>query len=281
MCYNFFNPKKGAWCMAYNHQYVKSFLVGLLFGKGVDPNTPPQPLLSVVNEDDVLLAVKKAYIDMSPRTFTKSEKKKEFDENLKNSLLSSLARDIRNYMEKGTGGKSFDEWHHEICRNFLFLYDLTDGKSPCEHRGLAGLLSNAGRKSGEATYGKAQKIVNMTFKYLYCYSDAPDYYERFEPCHMPLDSYILDWFLSIYAPIWEKGSPKGDKLTLNGKNRLPKWSNLDYLVGGKYNPGQDIPQYIEIQEAIKVILKSYNVTRLEAEFIIWYEAKNKLPFTYQ
>ena len=270
--------------MAYNHQYVKSFLVGLLFGKNVHPDDTDLLLLSVVNEGDVLLAVKKAYIDMSPRTFTKSEEENKFDEKLKNNLLYSLACDIRDYMENGTGGQSFDDWHHDVCTKFLSGNDLADGNSSCDYRGLAGLLSNAGRDPDEATYGKAQKIVNMTFKYLYCYPDAPKYYERFKPCHMPLDSYILDWFFEVYEETWnneQKPAESKRKLSKSGKYHLPKWSNLKYESPEAISDG-GIPQYKEIQDAIKEIIARHpsGVTRLEAEFVIWYEAKTDLPFTY-
>lgn len=33
------------------------------------------------------------------------------------------------------------------------------------------------------TYGKAQKIINMSFKYLFCCEDAEEHYAHFQYCH--------------------------------------------------------------------------------------------------
>ncbi len=51
------------------------------------------------------------------------------------------------------------------------------------------------------SFGQAQKIVNMAFKYLYCLvelsTDEPNYssdmLKKFSACHMPLDGIMLEW----------------------------------------------------------------------------------------
>ena len=255
--------------MPINSNYVKAFCYGLMFDKDVEPGTPVS--ISVISEDDILLAVKKAYIDMSPRTF-KPNNKLEINADDKEKLLKELAKRICSYMRYGLpSGKTFDDWHKEqLCDFFL------EGDS--EINGLNKLLDDAKKDISQATFGKAQKIVNMTFKYMYCFDDANSYYSKFEPCHMPLDSYILDWFFERYKSVWKHPTDKKAKLTLNGKYRLPAWSNLEYEQGAT----GIIPQYKEIQDWIKKRLDgaATPVSRLEAEFLIWWQARNKAGYTY-
>ncbi len=44
-------------------------------------------------------------------------------------------------------------------------------------------------------FGKAQKLINMSFKYLYCFDDFRiQHREKIENCHIPLDSFRLNWY---------------------------------------------------------------------------------------
>jgi hypothetical protein len=145
-------------------------------------------------------------------------------------------------------------------------------------KGLDALLLEARKYPNQATFGKAQKIVNMTFKYMYCFDNADQYANKFEPCHIPLDSYILDWFFESYKVNWETKN-QGKKLTKSGNYQLTVWSDLKYEM----DLDDIIPQYKEIQEWIKRRLDRAPtpVSRLEAEFVIWYEARNNIkPYTY-
>ena len=78
---------------------------------------------------------------------------------------------MKNYLSVGKI-ESFDEIHKKICVNLI---------EKCEER-----IS--------MTYGQAQKIINMAFKYLYCCRHDSAMEERFKACHMPLDSFSLEWF---------------------------------------------------------------------------------------
>lgn len=231
--------------MKRNDSYVNSFKYGLLFGKRVKPGDNAE--MSVCNVDDVVLAVRLAYIDMSPRTLKSDGEKKIISPDEKQKMFKWLAKEIANYIKNGAN--NFDQWHNKLCEEFIKEFEQ--------------LLKNANKNTEAATYGKAQKIINMTFKYLYCFDDAEQYVERFVPCHMALDSYILDW---VYDNI-EIG---GKKLT---RKQLPKWSNLKYEQDQESN----ILQYKEIQDAIKAYLEKDmpGVPRIEAEFLIWYEQRAK------
>ena len=73
---------------------------------------------------------------------------------------------------------AFDAWHKDMCEEFLAVIEP--------------------KYQGGLKYGKAQKIVNMTFKNAYCLQHneiKEDQFEKyFEHCHMPLDSITLEWF---------------------------------------------------------------------------------------
>ena len=118
----------------------------------------------------------------------------------------------------------FDEKHKELCKDFLV--ELNKVVPPQE-------------------FGKAQKFVNMTFKYLYCFDNAKSYEDYFKYCHMPIDSYTLNWCFDR---------------NLYQKNQIKNWSciveNQYYDLSGKI---------------IKAISKEFGAdeTPLLIEFKIW------------
>ena len=74
---------------------------------------------------------------------------------------------------------------------------------------------------GLMTYGQAQKIVNMAFKYLFCLVDMCDrrngIEEKFDECHMPLDGIMLEW---IYRNLNEDSCIQ--------KSKIGPWSRMIY-----------------------------------------------------
>ena len=110
----------------------------------------PRKKLSVIEEGDVLYAVKKAYEAMMPRTFRKRDQQSaHIPVEGKNKLFEWLSKEFSCLFRKGTD--DFDGWHERVCDSFL-------GK-------LNQLLNENGYY--ECAYGKAQKIVNVTFKLLF------------------------------------------------------------------------------------------------------------------
>lgn len=223
-----------------------AFLRTIAFGKSVAGFKGETAVMSIKCKDDILLAVKKAYIDMSPRTFIKNEewwanpentkadkkerkKKKEDDwQKEKNKVFEWLTGKFLDYIENGC--KNFNDWHNKLCTEFLQKF------TP--------VLNDYGYQGEESLkYGKAQKIVNMTFKYLYCFDDARENEEKFSKCHMPIDSYILKWYNGI----------SNEKY--NGT-----WSDMDE------------PTYKDVQKKISDVLKKYKP--FLAEFYIWAEYNN-------
>lgn len=100
-------------------------------------------------------------------------------------------------------------------------------------------------KQAKLTIGQSQKIINMAFKYLYCCEDIRGKYNKhFAYCHMPLDSYTLNWY-------------SGDK-----KYQGTPWSKINAIC-----------EYFDIQNRIRDRLCHGNV--LLEEFSIWLEEKKK------
>ena len=182
-------------------------------------------------------AFKGAYKDITLRTIKGVGQVK----NLRQLCFDNLKELFNNYFtNKAPSTKEeFDNIHNIMCLNFLQAFNqaLTNCNLP------------------EQKYGKAQKIVNMLFKNLYC-ADIKEKKEYFTFCHMPIDSYILKWYFRDLA----------------AKIKITKfktcWSNLDFAT------------YISVQNNIRDYLCEFgekanlpNIV-LEAEYCIWENEKN-------
>lgn len=228
--------------------------------------------LDVTDKGDVILAVRKAYIDMQVRTIDglglkflddlkgdeKEKLKYEIDALLKRKTESIkqvkewLAEEIAKVFR---GERKFD--HTKLCEDFLKIFTTEIEEINNSIRAF-----NVARKADENShtidtsnihFGKAQKIVNMTFKYLMLFDNAQDYEDVFSKCHMPIDSYIIDYFNTV------------DNLGIK-----KSWSNFE----------ED--DYTPLQEHIKTYCKTEVATAggikligypLYDEFTIWHEGK--------
>lgn len=167
--------------------------------------------------------------------------------------------------------KDFDDWHKEMCEEFLAVI------GPKYQDGLK--------------YGKAQKIVNMTFKNAYClknkvnskFTNCDKYYEY---CHMPLDSIILEWVKRTQAWLCSKDAENNDckkkKAETLCSTRIPSWSKMNYeeCPGFLTSDGKPYYGYKDIQNAIFEYFNKYvekntatkylkGCTPLQAEFFVW------------
>lgn len=124
---------------------------------------------SVIDRNSIYVAVVLAYND-AKRTLSgigKSEEKK----NKKDTAISCIVEKLYEYFSNPVS--DFEKVHDDLCSIWCNMFDGSDLDK----------------------YGKAQKIINMTFKYLFCCKDAQkDYLDYFENCHMTLDSYTLAWY---------------------------------------------------------------------------------------
>ncbi len=183
-----------------------------------------------------------AYRDFTPRTMAGIKK-----ENILQAL-DWLSKILFDYIH--AENVNFNEWHKETCMELCHRIEELYGAIP---------------------YGKAQKIVNMSFKYLYCFDDSQKYAGQFEECHMALDSYTLEWFMRFVLNDKEHKHIKKTRIAENS------WSKL---VCG--NNDKEEYSYLWFQNQIKNFLASdrnkvyvdENNEKLhpfQAEFYIWSE----------
>ena len=186
--------------------------------------------LSLVNVNDVLYAVKNAYRAMQPRTFDKIKADAQINDLLKDNLLMDIAKEFVSYFNSSIKNvHDFDVWHEKLCVGIITK--------------LNNLLQVSNYNTSGATYGKAQKIVNVTFKNLSLFDDAHLYKNHFTFCHFIIDGANLEWYNSF---------------AINAVNTA--WSNL----------GEQ--EYKEIQDEIRDYLlkqSKYPQNPFEAEFYIW------------
>lgn len=102
------------------------------------------------------------------------------------------------------------------------------------------------------TFGHAQKIVNMAFKYLYCCRGAENYEDTvFSHCHMPLDSYTIADYRKY----------------ITKEDTIPGWS--------KFDTPADRRLYEKIQANVRKYSEEHRQTPLYTEFVWWWDGVQK------
>ena len=133
----------------------------------------------------------------------------------------------------------FNAWHKETCEALIVKMNSVT--------------------PGFGTVGKAQKVINMAFKYLSCITSQHD--SILEQCHMTLDGYTLDWY-------------KTD--VLSGKGDNIQWSKIERYAD--YMDIQDnIRKYLEQSPDYSIQIGTETATApaplldspFDSEFIIW------------
>lgn len=124
------------------------------------------------------------------------------------------------------------------------------------------------------------RIKDMAFKYLYCCKHDSAMEERFKACHMPLDSFSLEWFKRKFK---EKNFSNLDSYSENNKE-LPE--NLFTKKGEKKLKAESIGSWSSMQtweedckkqeypyefyaHVIKQYCKENSITPLQLDFIVW------------
>ena len=169
----------------------------------------------------------------------------EWSNDDKKSFIEKFVEYFDNYSEDRT---NFEKWHEERCGQFLSVVNV--------------YYENV-------EYGKAQKIVNMMFKYLYCMDwDDVDYEKCFQHCHMAIDSYILDWY---------NNQKIGSEKITNSWSNLgkEKYKKIQDSIREKLTEGCEYTKYkfgkkrTKSKERIEL-----DKTPIKAEFVIWFLETN-------
>lgn len=247
--------------------------------------------LSISEHEDVRLAVDKAYIDMSTRTIKglslefkgnkdlKKACKDEKWEETKNSLIDGCKKQLTYSIielfklyakatENKTGAENSNiDFSEELVKiSNCFLNEYKSAMNELNQSILQVPNSDTYLIDVDnIKYGKAQKIVNMTCKYLMLFSDASDYQKVFQQCEMPLDSKILEYYNNTIVTSLNKS--KNSKI----QRCNTAWSNLEY------------DEYKDIQKNIKEFCESNKNTDLNLtgfplidEFTIWKNQINQI-----
>lgn len=225
------------------HNNIEDFKFYLLWG--YKTRRP----LDLLKKDDVILAVNKAYIDMQPRTidglglklasgknavqnnsayWTIVTDKEQGIKAIKGMVASEVVSIIKKcHNNKGYTQTDFDNDHDKLCKSFIDQFITLISKINTEIKKYNSSASSVNQIKNDnidpkkITYGKAQKIVNMTFKYLSLFGNADQFDNVFSLCHIAIDSYIIDEIKSLVDNC-------GISKTLGQPNTLKKaWSNYD------------------------------------------------------
>lgn len=132
---------------------------------------------------------------------------------------------------------NFDAWHEKACDDYC-------------------LDMNQKFKGFKMTVGRAQKVINMTFKYLYCTAAYRGDVEKIVgKLHMALDKYTLKWYKDNLVKYGQKGA-------------VPEWSKIDYYPDYK-NIKETIFDYFQKKPSDYQDANGNDLPPFLAEFIIW------------
>ena len=200
-----------------------------------------------------------------------NDEKKKPEDSVKTSIETAVGlayNDVKRTLH-GIDGKGKEAKSNVISEFYVFFSNHSNALAQSAFDNAHDKLCNAWIGSFDdnsplGTYGKAQKIVNMTFKYLYCYADDI-LKERFKYCHMPLDSFTLEWFKRNIQEV--------------DPTKIGSWSKMedeksDTIKIPKNKEKYYYPFYVKkIVEFINNINQGKpeedKLTPLQLEFIIW------------
>ncbi len=186
------------------------------------------------NKTEMFDAVYSAYRDMTPRHFGGIGKKaKERDEILRKTVDKFC--DYFN-QEPMSSPEKYDNWHRDLSR---FLHEEFD------KIGYGDVL----------TRGKAQKLINMSMKNFYFYSNSKE--EYFQYAHFTLDRFTLIWY-GVHCPVYDFFPDSWEK-----------WGKFDDTVYEAIQ--QEVRKYLDSPENTELT----GVSPFKAEFFIWEEYKQK------
>lgn len=219
-----------------------------------------------INGQAIKDALRLGFPDITPRTMDRKGWKEENLPEFKD-LPDALF-----IFPTEVAGKSFGQliidWfennHHDWENDFEKMHGIA-----C--RTVMDFLLTQKYRESDCTYGKAQKVVNMTFKHIYCLSDGKKR-EWFLPCHMALDYFTLEWFKRDVAEFGER-MPEG---------KVDNWSALNNPKEDEYL-GKENKRYYSYHKLVSEIQQYFREKKpygdlcpLEAEFYIWPDIQLRL-----
>ncbi len=212
-------------------KYVKAFYEQ--YEKNFENKKDPEEIIEV--------AVDLAYKD-AQRTM------KNIDKNKRDAAKKAVSEGLNNYLLNKIApikDAEFDKVHESLCDKWCISFVEND------------------ELTQHGNYGKAQKIVNMAFKYLYCYYRCTDSnFEKkafFDFCHFTLDSFTLKWLNGCGVD----GKPDWLDSEFSWSSGF-KCEKYEGKCPGEYN---EIKKYA--RDCVEEKFKDEGWTALEAEFFVW------------
>lgn len=155
-------------------------------------------------------------------------------------IIEFLVDEINDENKFANIASDFDEWHRNILEN-------------AEKSGV--------KQDWGMTPGLWQKLINMSFKYLYCVRDHfPKLNKIWNRCHCPIDSIILTRLHNVLNEncLYEKNSIEFSCIrAYANREDYKSWNALT------------IDDYDIIQRVIKSVCAENYITPLQFDFIYW------------
>lgn len=160
----------------------------------------------------------------------------------KNEYAKNIVRD---YADDIINKKSFD--YYDIAKK---LCDEFNSEKNSDH---------------QFTFGNAQKLLNMTIKYLYimCYKNS-NVRECFKKCHCPMDGIMIDKVINELKDLKKIGDAQVQEHTKRGYIGFLKsksWSRLSFR--------DDKAIYEQFQKSVKFLADKQGLSPLEYDYYLW------------
>ena len=170
-------------------------------------------------------AIYLGYLDAC-RTFNGQSKVKKDHKEIK-----VLAEEIKKYIDEDGSGFFFDDY----CKKLTDKYNMT--------------------------FGQAQKIVNMAFKYLYCLAED-SIKDKFNCCHMPLDGIMLEWISENCEDV--------------ERSKIGKWSKLEKGSENEKEDKNGLYTYAFYKNVICEYCENFKIYPLQLDFENWVSMSQKI-----
>lgn len=201
------------------------------------------------SENNQTSALDKAYADMSRRASGHSAGIKKACIGWINDQFTALLKDCKRQ------GFDFDKWHEKTCEQLVEKFNESD------------------KNKNFGTIGRAQKVINMGFKYLSCIDNRYD--ALLERCHMTLDGYTLAWYKECVMP-WVKRQNREDVKELTEWSKIREYEAYKLIqnnIKDYLEQDSDLKYEIRINDGETDVFTSSSIdlprNRFDAEFIVW------------
>lgn len=210
---------------------------------------------SIRNRTDISDAVKEVYFHRNTlwaharggkgkNKLTNSGERRPAVENILTNIGGQIYEYFNGKANVANTQENFDAFHKSLCHYFLTSINAI----------------RAEVNYAPMSYGQAQKLINLSFKYISCFSDYCQFADLFTHCHIVIDNVVLT-------------NLKSSKLSIMFGCPIP--SKIQGLSGGTFNGHgwTDFSEedYNNLKDEFRRVISPYlgNLTYLELEYSMW------------